>query len=274
MTAWHSAFARSEDPARLTAALLAILIDQGYNRFDPFPGGSGTPIAYKQFVKLFIGPAQAGWIRVIGAPDLIALAALSREASLLYGWLTDNDSGWRVFADGEAHDEAIAFTPYLKPNLSPEAFTRAQSGQVSIAADEAGNPTLVPPDIQQLARERGVNPKQAERMTERVTAQLFGRLDRSGQGADSGTMRGQAQALLSGGGEWNRPAGQRLRAMAATLTLPDNWRTPEIEALREAFSLTRRLARNPKATLLLAERDAIRAVPDAAQYEALYVGKS
>ena len=272
MIAWHTAFVQADDTARVSDALLGSLTALGYSRYDPFPGGSGTPPAFKQFVKHLVSPARAGWLRILGAPDLTALLTVSQQWPIVYGWLTDSDGGWRVLSKGQSSDVASAFGPFLKPNHSVEAFQRVQSGQIAALPDEPTN-AMLPSDIQQLARDGGVNPKQADRMTERMTSQLFGRLDR-GTGGEAGAMRGQAQAMLKPGAEWNNATGQRLRAMAALLMLPADWRTPTIEDVREAYGIARRLARNPKAPLLPAEREALKAVPEARSYSAVYVGKA
>jgi hypothetical protein len=273
MIVWHTAFIRADDPAPVASSLFAALTALGYSRYDPFPGGSGTPPALKTFVKQLLSPARDGWVRILGTPDLEAFLMVSQQWPLVYGWFTEADSGWCVLDHGHSTTDAAAFEPYLKPNQSSEAFQRVQSGQLTVVPDEPTN-TLLPSDIQQLARDRGVNPKQADRMVERMTSQLFGRLDRDNDG-EAGALRGQAQAMLQGGGaEWNSANGQRLRAMAAVLAIPTDWRTPAIEDVREAYSLARRLARNPKALLLPAERDTLKAVPDASSYTAVYVGKA
>ena len=88
-------------------------------------------------------------------------------------------------------------------------------------------------------------------------------------------MRDQAQALVRGdGADWDSIPGRRLRAVAALLSIPEDWRTPPYEDVREAYHVARLLARNPKAKLLPGEREALAAVPDAIQYTPVYVGKS
>jgi hypothetical protein len=81
--------------------------------------------------------------------------------------------------------------------------------------------------------------------------------------------------MLSGGGQpdWNTPAGQRLRAMASSLTLPASWRDPDFEAVREAYQAARMLLKNPRAQLMPGERDALKRVSNAGDYLAVYAGK-
>jgi len=271
MIAWHTAFIQTDDPAPVAASLLASLVALGYSRYDPFPGGTGTPLGLKLFVKHLVSPVSNGWVRILGAPDLNAFLAVSQQWPLVYGWFTDVDSGLRVIDRSQLTDDPAAFTQFLKPELSLEAFERVQSGQIAVLPDESPN-GLVPPNIQQLARDHGVNPRQADRMADRMADQLFGRLDH-GNAGEAGGLRAQAQSMLQSSAEWNNTAGQRLRAMAAALTLPTDWRSPSLEDAREAYSIARRLARNPKAMLLPAERDALKTIPDASNYIAIYVGK-
>ncbi len=278
MGAWHGLFISTNEAAPVVSALLEALALYGYSSYDPFPGGNGTPSAYKRFVRQFVSPAQNGWVRILGTPDLDSLRSLSARWPIVYG-LLDSDAGdWCVIRNGESSADAAAFAPYLKPDVSGETFTRVASGQIGLVPDipesRSASEMALPPDVQQLARERGVNPRQADRLVERMTGKVFGRLNR-GTGGEAGALRGQAQALIRGNGpDWESKAGQRLRTTAALLTLPADWRTPTWEDVRDAYQTARRLARNPKASLLPGEREALDALPDAAHYAPVYVGKA
>ncbi|MHB8627767.1 MAG: hypothetical protein ACYDBJ_17485 [Aggregatilineales bacterium] len=278
MSAWHGLFISTDEAAPVASALLEALALYGYTPYDPFPGGNGTPPGYKTFVRQFVSPARNGWVRILGTPDLDSVRSLSARWPIVYG-LLDGDAGeWQVIHNGDASADAAAFTSYLKSNVTPDAFARVASGQISVVPDtpEARGKSgmALPPDVEQLARERGVNPRQADRLVERMTGQVFGRLNR-GSGGEAGALRGQAQALIRGSSpDWESKAGQRLRAIAALLTLPADWRTPTWEDVRDAYQTARRLARNPKASLLPGEREALDALPIAAQYVPVYVGKA
>lgn len=278
MSAWHSLFISTDEAVPVVSALLEALALYSYAPYDPFPGGNGTPPAYKRFIRQFVSPARSGWVRILGIPDLDSIRSISAKWPILYG-LLDGDAGeWRVIRNGESSTDAAAFVPYLKPNVTPDAFTRVASGQIGLVPDNSESRSVselaLPPDVQQLARERGVNPRQADRLVERMTGQVFGRLNR-GTGGEAGALRDQAQALIRGSGpDWESKAGQRLRAIAALLTLPSDWRTPTWEDVRDAYPTARRLARNPKASLLPGEREALNALPDAVQYAPVYVGKA
>src|SRR5262249_28071336 len=147
---------------------------------------------------------------------------------VVYGHL-ENDSGeWRVIQNGQSSAEARALGLYLKSNITEDAYARVASGEVSLlpSTSESNDPESIslPPDIQQLARERGVNSRQADRLVERMTGQVFGRLNRR-TGGEAGALRDEARSLLKGSGpDWETKAGQRLKALAALLTLPADWR--------------------------------------------------
>lgn len=270
---WHSLYLKTDDATAVAERLLAALQAHGYTPYDPFPGGNGTPPKLKFFVKHFVAPAQAGWVRVLGDPDPAALLTLSQSIPVLHGWLDASDGGWQIIDGGGVNSDPLTFVPYLKPGKTPDDLRRAQAGNAPVTTVEAGG--LLPPDVQQLARNRNVNAKQADKLMERMTSRLFGKLDKN-TGGEAGAMQDQARALISGSGgpDWNSSAGRAVRAVADVLTIPANWRDPSWLDVRDAYQAARILARNPKASLLPDERDALKALPDAAQYVAVYVGKA
>jgi hypothetical protein len=141
-------------------------------------------------------------------------------------------------------------------------------------APAAPEDSALPGELNRLARSRNVNPAQAARMMDRLTGSLFGKLDRH-SGGEASAARHQARALLQGKGgpNWTSAAGRRLEAIAALLTLPPEWRDPSFEVLRDAYHAARRLKRNPRASLLPDEREALARVPYALDYTPLYYGK-
>ena len=61
--------------------LRSALEGAGYAPYDPFPGGTGTPPGLAQWTRLFVAPAQDGWVRVLGEPDEAQRAALCADSS-------------------------------------------------------------------------------------------------------------------------------------------------------------------------------------------------
>lgn len=267
---WHSLYLRADDPQAITAALVESLLRHGYQRYDPFAGGTGTPPGLKTFVKHFVAPPVDGWIRILGEPNPQTVTDLSKGRVVLHAWLTDAYGGIQLYRDGQIRDEELA--ALLRPGKSADDLQRAQAGSSPVAADPLNG--AVPAEMQQLAREHNVNPKQANKMIERFTSRLFGKLDRA-SGGEASDMQAQARALATGANrlDWNSTAGRRLKALASVLDLPSNWREPDFGAVRAAYQSARYLRKSPNARLMPDEQEALRALPDAIQYEAVYAGK-
>jgi hypothetical protein len=278
---WHSLYLRPENPggtdslddsAAIRTALIDILQQHGYKAYDPFAGGTGTPPGLKTFVRHFVAPPIDGWVRVLGEPERAILSDLSTGRVVLHAWIDEGDSGMEVYHDRNI----VALDNYLSASRGGEgkitdAGARRASPEFGI---EVNTPNILPIEIQQLARDHNVNAQQANKMIDRVTSQLFGKLDRA-SGGEASTVQAQARALVTGTNriDWNGPAAQRLTTLASMIPLPANWRTPDFDAVRDAYQAARMLRKNPRAQLLPDERAALNAIPDAIQYQAVYVGK-
>ncbi len=267
---WYSLYLLTADAPAVAAALIDALHQHGYQRYDPFAGGSGTPPGLKTFIRQYVAPSLDGWVRVLGDPDPGTLTDLSTHWTLLHAWLTDTGSGIDVYQNGAVNADGLIL--YLRPGKTADDLNRAWQGAMPTPADRPAS--ILPDDVQQLAQGRHVNPQQANRMIDRLTGQLFGKLDRQ-SGGEASAMQAQARVLASGGNrpDWNSPAGQRLKALASVLTLPANWREPDFIAVRDAYQAARMLRRNPNARLMSDEQAALKALPDAIAYEAIYMGK-
>jgi len=267
---WHSLYLQTDETAAVTA-LVAALQALGYQRYDPFPGGTGTPMGLKTFARYFVAPAQDGWARILGQPDPDLLLTLSQKLPLIYGWLADSGSGVELHIDGARHDKRL--TDYLRPGAALPAAGGIKQGDPATTANDA-TAIVVPDDIQQLAQDHNVNADQANKLVNRLTSQLFGKLDRT-SGGEASAMQTEARALAAGGGtvNWNSAAGQYLIAAMGALTIPSNWREPDFDTLRDAYQVARRLRRTPSAQLMPDEQAAIKVIPNAIEYEAVYMGK-
>lgn len=280
---WHSLYLQPENSdgpdspdysAAVRTALIDILQQHGYKAYDPFAGGTGTPPGLKTFVRHFVAPHIDGWVRVLGEPERAILSDLSTGWVVLHAWIDEGDSGIDVYRDRNT----IALDNYLSASRNGEGQTGDIGARPSTpefgAEINTPTPNILPIEIQQLARDHNVNPQQANKMIDRVTSQLFGKLDRA-SGGEASTVQSQARALVTGTHriDWNSPAAQRLTTLASTIPLPANWRTPDFDAVRDAYQAARMLRKNPRAQLLPDESSALNAIPNAIQYEAVYVGK-
>ncbi len=267
MNAWHTLYVPSENTEPVVVTLKATLSARGYEAYDPFPGGSGTPPQVRQTVRLFVAPAQAGWVRVLGAPDEDALPDVQQrlDVPLLYAWLSTEGGGWALFAYGTRQETPDAFAPYLAAEHTLDEL-RAAFAHTSNDAAPSADASALPPELQAMARAQGVDARQTEKLLGRLGHKLLGRF----QDADER----QAQALLGGAPDlWGSAAGQRVRAIAALLRLPPDWRSPDWQQVRDAYHVHRLRARHPRMAALPGDDEALAAVPNVADYTPLYMGR-
>ncbi len=279
---WHTLFVPLEDAARVEAALRAALADLGYRPYDPFPGGTGTPPGLTDLARGFVAPPGEGWTRVLGPLDPAAFPALGAALGvpLLEGWLADGSGGFAVWRAGLRDASADALAAFLRPDRPREALDRALRGEGTLSVESSGAPPIhvigadaLPPDVAKLAQAHGVNPKQADKLVQRLSGNLFGRLNRQAGGSDDETQA-QARALLAGQADpWAEPEGQRVRALASVLAIPSRWRDPSWEAVRDAYQLRRLRQRNPRLPLMPGDQQTLDAVPDALDYRPVYMGR-
>ena len=123
-----------------------------------------------------------------------------------------------------------------RPEYTLDDLRHALAGEITVPAIDSDAPPILaigadalPPDIQQLAQEKDLNPDKANKLFEKISGSLFNRLPGRDDPAESADLE-QARALVSGSGQdiWNSRAGQRIRATAGLLVLPGNWRLPHL----------------------------------------------
>lgn len=265
MPLWSSLYCQIDDPQAVAARLRDSLTALAYTLYDPFGAIPGP--AYPRQVRLFVAPAQAGWVRVLGSPAPEQLPDLSRLALTLHFTLDGAQEQIAVYAAGAAADDS-ALTAALRPGLTPADFARARMS--ATAPSGASTPALpldaLPDSVRGMAG--GVNSGQADKLFNRLSRDLLGRF---GQNAEMDAAR----ALVSGADEpdWNSAGGARLQAAAACLTLPANWQQPDFEALRDAYPLYARQRRRPDAPLYPGDAAVMARVTDALDYIPIYGGK-
>jgi len=273
--AWYGLYLPTHEAQTVAESLRGLLADQGYKPFDPFPGGSGTPPGLSNTVRQFAAPPQAGWLRLLGQPLEALLPDLSRalDVPILYAWLTEQGGGWALFQAGTRADDPAAFEPYLHPDHSPDDLRSAFEGKLKVGAvsgESSAAGGALPPELLAFAQQQGVDEKKAGSLFDRLSANVFGKLGGAGE-----AEKDQARALMAGGGHdpWNSLDGQRVRAIAGVLRLPDNWRLPTWETVRDAYQVHRLRARNPRMALMPGDKESMEAVPDALDYLPVYMGK-
>lgn len=276
--AWHNLYIPGTESTAVSAALRALLGRHGYTPYDPFPGGSGTPPGLTVLARLFVAPAQDGWVRVLGELDRGWWSPLSAALgrTVLAAWLDDEGGGFALATGDQCHETPEAFAPYLRESATLDDLRQAWAGQAQVGPlQDMPEPSEgLPPALHNLARQQGVDPRKAGNLFEQLSSNLFGRL--AGQSGESAAEQQAARAALMGGGRnpWNSLSGQRVRAIAGALTLPANWRLPTWEAVRDAYHAYRMRERYPRMTPLPGDRDALAAVPEVAAYHLVFMGRA
>lgn len=268
MTAsWASLYLPCADAAALVTALRTALVSQQYELYDPFGLLPGKAYAHTQ--RYFVSPAQAGWVRVLGLPELHICTALSHECLCLAVELDGAEATVDVFSDGQQVDPLAALAAHVRPGADLErAFSATFTGGSAPA-----NPLLhhLPDDVQSMAA--GVDSQQAQKLFERMSGGLIRKMGQR-TGTDGDQMADAAQNLLGASApDWNSSGGQRIRAVMAALTVPENWQTPDFTTLRDAYQLHRRRQRKPDARLYPGDAEALAQVPDALDYQPVYGGR-
>jgi len=271
---WTSLYFPCEDSTALATALQESLTALGYTLYNPFGILPGK--AYPQSVRLFVAPPVNGWTRVIGEPDARQLPLISITCLCLSATLNGKEARIEVYVDGEQAEPETALVPYLRDGRSESDLHKAlYSASLNLVeTEETRQPQMLvvpvddlPEDVRDMAGQ--VNPAQAQKLFERLSGSLMKKVSPGGNVAD------EAQAMLAGGSapDWNSAGGQRIRALMACLSVPDDWREPDFVTLRDAYQLHARRQRKPDARLYPGDAEAMQSVPDALDYTPVYGGR-
>lgn len=269
MTIWSSLYFPSADTEIIAARTRDSLTALDYTLYNPFGLMPGK--AYPHTVRLFVAPAEAGWVRVVGVPDVRQLPALSRGTVCLWLALDGSEADIALFADGD-HADPAALTPHLNPGTTLDDLRAALDSPHlhTIEPDtDADVPlALLPDDVQTLAAD--IDQQQAQRLFNRLTRSL---LNRSG-GSDDVAKAAHDLIHAQHPPNWNSPGGQRIRAVMTLLTVPDGWRDPDFTTLRDAYQVHERKRRKPGADLYPGDAEAMAHVMNALDYVPVYAGRA
>ena len=266
MVSWCSLFLPCDDANAVATTLQESLRVLGYTPFNPF--GLMPGMSYPKAVRLFVAPAQGGWVRVIGEPDSAQLPIISKTASCLFVALDGTQSHVEFYAAGEQKPLDSALLPYLKSDPSTEIMNKTlDTKESNYNATSADNVTLLHDALPEDVKAMRVDMRQAQKMFDRLSAGLTQRSGNSGNET-------AVQNLLQGNRpQWNSVGGGQIRELLARSTIPSGWQEPDFVTLRDAYQLHERRRRNPNAPLYPGDEDALAAVVDALDYLVVYGGK-
>src|SRR5688572_6130029 len=63
----------------IVAAINEAHLAVGYQAYNPFPGGTGTPAGTSQFIRLFAARPQDGYVRIMGHADALVILEVSAK---------------------------------------------------------------------------------------------------------------------------------------------------------------------------------------------------
>lgn len=226
MHLWSSLYIPLSDDEQVFRALDECYQTAGYQAYNPFPGGRGSPQHAHEFIKLFVKWGEDGWTRIIGTPDESLLTPFSKTLAnaLLYLWVDETQTGIQVIGSASLAD-------FLVAGQSLERFNDA------LNADYADQQT---DEIADFAVQQGVDPKQANKLiqkNQRKIAQQMG-------------MEPAEVKQPNRGFSWELGSAQRLRAGAACLRLPSNWHSPLFKDITSAYQIASLLEQDENALLL------------------------
>lgn len=248
---WSSLYFQTTDSTAVVSALERAAAAAGYTAFNPFTGPPGR--TWPKTLRLFVAPAQGGWVRVLGQPDSALLRELSFCAPLLWAELEGERGRLDAWTQGqhERVEAVFGLAPADTDTLSPSAPAAAAGSSVLDA---------LPDDMKAM----NTHPQQAQAMMSRLGGGLLRKT-----GGDEASARA---ALERNPPRWNSREGRRIAALLDGLGIP-NWAQPDFVSLRDAFQLHLRRQLRPSAALYPGDQAVLDAVPDALAYQPVYSGK-
>ncbi len=257
---FHLTLIRSDDRDVVASSLRDALEALGFVPYDPFPGGFGSGILKPvREVRAFVEPARDGWVRVPGVLVPEALARVSvGMGTILHVWLgTPPMWGYLVFSDGETTTDPAALRPFLLPGKGLDDVERVLIGDLPESVQGPSD------EVERLAERYGVDARKAAGMIGRLQRDIFSKI-----GASDDEVRRAEDALRAD--LWRGNGGIRLKALMACLDVPAGWRWPDFDAIRAAYIVARTRERDPDATPMPGDEEALAAVPDALDYVPIY----
>jgi hypothetical protein len=232
--AWISYYLPTTRRKALREALEQVHTAAGYQAYDPFAGGRGTPPGLKHLARFFISPKlDGGYLRLIGQPDPELLPALAESLGLpiLQAWVTQEDSGVQLMGGED-------WGAFLEDG-------RTLTELIAVREIAAIAPATDPHSLVEMARQQGLKAGDAQKLAEKLTRGLGKTLS-----AEEAQQQSKAAQIAQEQFSWAWPQAQKLAAQMDCLKLPSPaWRDPSYPDLAAAYQLARRLELEPEMAL-------------------------
>lgn len=256
MTHWHSLFLFSEQVAKIRTVIHDYFSIHHYTIYNPFSGLPG--MTYPKTIKLFLAPVDAGWLRILvdGNTDVESLAQdLSKVADCLSVRLEGSVASIYSYQQGTA----IPLSTWIETHLRTDSHKHNGNEDTLLTLNEQhiGDVPLSALSDDMQAKAQHINLKQANNLFKKVSKRFL-----------SASKLQDAQKLLQGHSDWEGEGGQSIRQLMATLTIPDNWHSPDFASVRTAYTLKVR-AQSHSAS----DETILRSIPNISAYQPLYAGK-
>ena len=265
---------------KVTAAIRNTLENNGYKAYDPFPGGSGSPIGKLTRLRTFAAPSDQLWQSLLIAPndsfETSILTDLAKSIGMPFLDLRIQSlEAYQItlYDTASTSTDLTALVPFLKSGLTIADLEAVDNEVISISDSSPSNAANLPSELQQFADDQGVEGKHINKLMGRMTKRIFKKMEQQSGDASDDTQE-QAKAMLAGQSQdvLSSLAGQKLRNVLACLTVPDDWYLPDWKSLVAAYPIARQLQKGD-GLLLPGDESTLNQVPDALDYTPLYYAK-
>jgi hypothetical protein len=267
---WQRILFQSTQHEVLSQVIKSVLENDGFKLYDPFAGGTGTPVGIKERLRMFLAPPLEGWTRlaiapqdVFSQPHLESVAIQTNVAILNLQVVSEEAFQVIGYEQGKALAMPENFGAFLRSGTSPEHIMQVWRGETLQAVKDGGSD--LPADIQAFAEQKGVNVKAVDRMMGKMTRRINKKMQGENQDA------AKAALASNSGMNWKSVGARTLLGVAECLAIPAEWRSPDWQLLTDAYQAARQKQRG--GLILPTDEKMLQSLPDALNYQPLYFAK-
>jgi|GEM_PF-5755188 len=255
---WSSLFISGKKQKEVYQAIDTVHREHGYQPYNPFPGGTGTPREAKHFVKLLIQWKQNGWVQAFGEadPDLLPAIATVLETPIIYAWINKEQHHIELIGEG-------TLLQYLADGKTEDDFNKAKQFVPSEVPQNAA--------IDDIVKAYGVGGKGAQKLLDKTTNRMLGKLNHTTKEGES--FQADAQQAIQQAFSWQQPSAQKLSAILRCLSIPAGWQSPTQQTLITAYQAACLLELDDNTPLLPSDDQALDIVDYPLDYKLAYYAK-